>query len=1098
MTDSKSDQRRFHNLTQEQVETLDQVLTEVIPIHGRGNFPTLEVKPKDIIHVVRDKLVAKEIKVRDVRLNGSTASHVLVKENGTSYKDLDIIFGVELPKQEDFQIIKEVVLSCLLDFLPQGVNKDKITALTMKEAYVQKMVKVFTEHDRWSLISLSNNSGKNVELKFVNSLRRQFEFSVDSFQIILDRMLESYLEAERRQAAEAQRAADAAAAAAVAAAAAAASAAAATSTTNTSLPSTASQSEAPVTETTLTEAPSPASTDSNTILQPQQEIDTTTTDTHREPEAAENRMSNGTSLSEAEIVQQEGASSPTPQAHTELPKAACKEEVVVEVEVEVKGEVDAQPQQQQQQQAETGDLPGEHLRSTQTEAVPMEEAQAEPSDNKQSPDRLEIATAERDTDKPSRAAAPEESKVRQKDSEAVLFVTQLNGEHSNHTERVPKSLAIMCEPMEVNEEEAKAKANGDAHVPTLPPPLSSLPQPSAPPSLCPFLMTTQVDSDIATAADSYHEYPVPPPAKKNTRSSQMVVLKHSSPKPPRKMSKKVTSVAQASRACEKPTARSPPLQSSPAAPPSKLLCPPKIDPTECVPMQVELAGVLSNCSKSPCCAPPPVIEPSSLPPLLSDLSTPTPSAATPKETPSSTQETHSPQDREQDTHPPYQTCESSSSTCTHTQTLYHLHTQVQTHTHVTVVPEGQPGLHRDQNTQTEPLPLEAQPPDAPKPIIQVNSQPLVHVDEPSPALSPDPLLAQVQQPGPVEEPKLHFDALESPSQQPNNVPIVTYATGDLTPGVSEPHLSGQKEVSDSLLHTETQQPAETSNISDVSCAQPHMDEAQANVPQCPCEVAEAPVPSVSPLVVMPPALAEMPMETVEFNATWSPSSEPVAMVMGTPPVVTSSHPISPPPPPPPNALPTREVPNVTVVAESMYGDFEQAMDHLRYRLIATRNPEEIRGGGLLKYSNLLVREFKPASETEIKTLERYMCSRFFIDFPDVNEQQRKIESYLRNHFIGEEKSKYDYLMTLRRVVDESTVCLMGHERRQTLNMITILALKVLGEQNIIPNTNNVTCFYQPAPYMTDHNFSNYYIANGQSPVIYHPYPLHIHMQTGLV
>ncbi|KAI5106743.1 hypothetical protein C0J45_2381 [Silurus meridionalis] len=72
----------------------------------------------------------------------------------------------------------------------------------MKEAYVQKMVKVFTEYDRWSLISLSNNSGKNVELKFVSSLRRQFEFSVDSFQIILDTMLESYLEAERREAAQ--------------------------------------------------------------------------------------------------------------------------------------------------------------------------------------------------------------------------------------------------------------------------------------------------------------------------------------------------------------------------------------------------------------------------------------------------------------------------------------------------------------------------------------------------------------------------------------------------------------------------------------------------------------------------------------------------------------------------------------------------------------------------------------------------------------------------------------------------------------------------------------------------------------------------------
>ncbi|KAJ8338331.1 hypothetical protein SKAU_G00372970 [Synaphobranchus kaupii] len=504
MTELSTD-RRFHSLTQEQVQTLDQVLTEVIPIHGRGNFPTLEVKPKDIIHMVRNKLTEKDIKVRDVRLNGSTASHVLVKENGTSYKDLDIIFGVELPKQEDFQIIKDVVLRCLLDFLPKGVNKDKITALTMKEAYVQKMVKVFTEHDRWSLISLSNNSGKNVELKFVNSLRRQFEFSVDSFQIILDRMLESYLEAERRQGYQHGR--------------------------------------------------------------------------------LEDRASVG-------------------QRTSQLPAAPA-----------------------------------------------------------------EFPSTSLDLDKPQ-----------------------------------------------------------------------------------------SLDKDLVGGKD----------------------------------------------------------------------------------------GVSSSGDSSVC----------------------------------------------------------------------------------------------------------------------------------------------------AEE------ALELAVEVPESV---------------EQRLE-----------------------SDLQVAEP--------VAQC----------------------AKLQMEAAPHN------QETEATV------------------------PTRDLPAITVVAESMYGDFEQAMDHLRYRLIATRNPEEIRGGGLLKYSNLLVREFKPASETEIKTLERYMCSRFFIDFPDVNEQQRKIESYLRNHFIGEEKSKYDYLMTLRRVVNESTVCLMGHERRQTLNMITVLALKVLGEQNIIPNTTNVTCYYQPAPYMADHSFNNYYIAHGQPPLFYQPYPLHIHMQTGLV
>ncbi|KAK6317006.1 hypothetical protein J4Q44_G00124060 [Coregonus suidteri] len=481
--------RRFHNLTLEQVQTLDQVLTEVITIHGRGNFPTLEVRPKDIIHVVKDRLVEREIRVRDIRLNGSTASHVMVRDNGTGYRDLDIIFGVELPRQEDFQVIKEVVLGSLRDLLPRGVNRRKITCLTMKEAYVQKMVKVFNEHDRWSLISLSNNRGKTVGLRFVSSLRRQFEFSVDSFQIILDRMLESYWETERRQ----------------------------------------------------------------------------------------------------------GGS-------------------------------------------------------------------------------------------------------RRRNSEG-----------------------------------------------------------------------TKTFTDHLTPAISSQDKNISP------HTVEQIVRGKYSKKPP------------------------------------------------------------------------------------------------------------------------------------------------------------------DSEASQESL------------FLQTTG-----------------------------------------SRVPETEPAATQELG----------------------------PPDTTTV-------------------CPRA---------------------------------GPSSAP------------------------------RDKASITVVAECMYGDFEQAMDHLRFRLIATHNPEEIRGGGLLKYSDLLVRNFRPASETEIKSLERYMCSRFFIDFPDLSEQQRKIEAYLRCHFVGdEETSKYDYLMTLRRVIDESTVCLMGHERRQTLNMITVLALRVLGEQNAIPNTANITCFYQPAPYMADPIFSSYYIPQAaQPPLLYHPYPLHVHMQTGLV
>ncbi|MBN3279583.1 TET5A nucleotidyltransferase, partial [Polyodon spathula] len=177
--------------------------------------------------------------------------------------------------------------------------------------------------------------------------------------------------------------------------------------------------------------------------------------------------------------------------------------------------------------------------------------------------------------------------------------------------------------------------------------------------------------------------------------------------------------------------------------------------------------------------------------------------------------------------------------------------------------------------------------------------------------------------------------------------------------------------------------------------------------------------------------------------------------------------------------PMTETFHPTIIGESVYGDFQAALDHLCNKIISTRNPEEIRGGGLLKYCNLLVRGFRAVSEPEIKSLQRYMCSRFFIDFSDICEQQRKLESYLQNHFVGLEDRKYDYLMTLHGVVDESTVCLMGHERRQTLNLITMLAISVLAEQNVIPNVANVTCYYQPAPYVSDANFSNYYIAQVQ-------------------
>lgn len=189
-TNSTGDGQRFAVLSYEQVKKLDFVMDEVMPIHGRGNFPTLEVKLKDLVQVVRAKLESDAVTVRDIRLNGGAASHVLAPES-SPYNDLDLIFAVDLSNQRNFDKVKTAVLDSLLDFLPEGVSKKRISTCSLKEAYVHKMVKV-TNGDRWSLISLSNNRGRNIELKFVDTMRRQFEFSVDSFQIILDSLLLFY------------------------------------------------------------------------------------------------------------------------------------------------------------------------------------------------------------------------------------------------------------------------------------------------------------------------------------------------------------------------------------------------------------------------------------------------------------------------------------------------------------------------------------------------------------------------------------------------------------------------------------------------------------------------------------------------------------------------------------------------------------------------------------------------------------------------------------------------------------------------------------------------------------------------------------------
>lgn len=96
LVDEEDKQQRLAVLSFEQVRRLDAVMQQVVQVHGRGNFPTLEVRLCDLVSLVRTKLEADDVHVKDIRLNGGAASHVLAHDAQT-YNDLDLIFAVELP-----------------------------------------------------------------------------------------------------------------------------------------------------------------------------------------------------------------------------------------------------------------------------------------------------------------------------------------------------------------------------------------------------------------------------------------------------------------------------------------------------------------------------------------------------------------------------------------------------------------------------------------------------------------------------------------------------------------------------------------------------------------------------------------------------------------------------------------------------------------------------------------------------------------------------------------------------------------------------------------------------------------------------------------
>jgi len=186
-------------LTVNQVRTLEQCLLTNYEVESQ-KFPTIRVPPcymiKRVIDAIRSQI--PEVEVKSIRIMGGFSSYVMCHK--FRYNDLDILFHLEFPLEKRLAIFEKIrglilqELAQLAKIVEPDLRNQKLNFSELAAGYIQKSVVIPLAHeteikddeDCWSLVCLRNLQGRNLEFKFLKSLKRNFEFSTDSFQLLLD------------------------------------------------------------------------------------------------------------------------------------------------------------------------------------------------------------------------------------------------------------------------------------------------------------------------------------------------------------------------------------------------------------------------------------------------------------------------------------------------------------------------------------------------------------------------------------------------------------------------------------------------------------------------------------------------------------------------------------------------------------------------------------------------------------------------------------------------------------------------------------------------------------------------------------------------
>jgi hypothetical protein len=147
-----------------QSKRLFSLLDSPILISSKNTLPILTVIPSIFLIKLKNEARQRGLYLHDMRLSGGAASFVLDPAGDLAFRDLDFLISVnDVTSELNWSNIKQAVFASL-PFL----NQENQCLCT--EIYTDKMIRIITEHDRWSLISLRNADGRNLELVTINQI----------------------------------------------------------------------------------------------------------------------------------------------------------------------------------------------------------------------------------------------------------------------------------------------------------------------------------------------------------------------------------------------------------------------------------------------------------------------------------------------------------------------------------------------------------------------------------------------------------------------------------------------------------------------------------------------------------------------------------------------------------------------------------------------------------------------------------------------------------------------------------------------------------------------------------------------------------------